>query len=102
MEELLKKTLESFKDILKSQEMLCACYAYDYEKNQVRNSFEKFNELWSSFSKEQREKVIICFYSLNNFEMLEKLDENEELGEIQKKLILFTKVNMKTEYKKIK
>lgn len=102
MEELLKKTLKSFKEVLKSNEMLCACYAYDYEKQQTRESLVKFNQLWSSFSKEQREKVVIYFYSLNNYEMLEKLNGKEELGAIQKKLILFTKVNMKIEYKKIR
>ena len=97
MEELLKKTSESFEDILKSKEMLCACYAYDYEKKKTKTSLNKFYELWNSFSLDEKRTVIQFYYSFNDYELLKCVgveNRGNEDNDIHQTIVDF----IKTEY----
>ena len=73
VDEFLKTKLQDIKNMLKSKTMLCAMYAYKYEKTKEMDYYSKFNKLWKDFSSSDKEKVIGYFYSFNDNEMLMSL-----------------------------
>lgn len=88
-DDYLEEAFERTKRILESSEILCACYAYDYEKNGVMDSYVKFLALWKSFSYDEKHLVMSYFYSVNDNEMLKYLNKNTDVGVIHKLFIDF-------------
>lgn len=80
----LAKSLENIKKTLQKKEMLCASYAYDYEKNKREESLLNFRKLWDSFTNLEKRSVITYFYSFNNYEMLNTLKDLSNLSIINK------------------
>ena len=95
-------SLKKIKKLLKSNECLCASYAYDYEKNKKDSSLERFYELWNSFDYKEKNLVIRYFYSFNNYEMLLVLCRERECSEIQKLFCNFFNETIQDENIKIK
>lgn len=83
----LTDVLNNFKKTIKNKKMLCASYAYDYEKKKTKTSLEKFYQLWNSFSDDDKRMVILHYYSFNDYELLKcvgvenKENENNEIHE---------------------
>lgn len=88
MEEI-QKILKKYSELLKCDEMLCACYLYDYENNHTDSSYDRFNQLWSKLKKAQKIAVVIYFYSFNDYEMLNRLENNDNKSELEQKIIDF-------------
>ena len=57
--------------------MLCACYAYDNEKNNNHDSFLNFQERWDKLTLSEKKKVVSIFYSLNDYEMFKSLKQSD-------------------------
>ena len=87
----INDSLDIIKKIIKSNEVLCAMYAYDYEKNNHTTSYDKFLELWNNNSFKFKEKVVSYFYCFNNFEMLKKLTDINNLVKVHQIIDEFIK-----------
>ena len=71
--------------------MLCASYAYDYEKNHQDSSGHNFKKIWNDLEDDEKRVVIRYFYSLNNYEMLKEVNLIENPSEIQQIISDFIK-----------
>ena len=91
IKKVLTNTLESIKKTLQSGEMLCASYAYDYEKSGNINSYNEFVRRWNNFSDNAKVQIVNYFYSFNNYEMLKKLKNLDNLSRIQQIIREFIK-----------
>ena len=74
-----KNSLKKIKKMFKSKEMFCAAYAYDYQKNHKQHSLNRFNNLWKILENKGKIKVIMYFYSFNNYEMMNLKNEDANL-----------------------
>lgn len=91
IEKPTKKVVNFLKKILQSKEMLCANYAYDYEKNHQDSSGHNFKKIWNDLEDDEKRVVIRYFYSLNNYEMLKEVNLIENPSEIQQIISDFIK-----------
>ena len=87
----INDSLDIIKKIIKSKEVLCAMYAYDCERNNRYTSYDKFLEIWNDSSVYFKEKVVSYFYCFNNFEMLKKLTDINNLGKVHQIIDEFIK-----------
>lgn len=91
---IISSVLDNFKKTIRDKKMLCASYAYDYEKKKTKTSLEKFYELWNSFSLDDKRMVILHYYSFNDYELLKCVGvENRENAnnEIHETIVEFIK-----------
>ena len=87
----LNESIHAIKKFIKSKEVLCAMYAYDYERNNHATSYEEFLKIWNESSFHFKEKVVSYFYSFNNFEMLKRLTDINNLGKAHRIIDEFIK-----------
>ena len=90
--DFVKKQMSKIEGLLKSKPMLCAVYAYEYEKTQDESRYLQFEQLWCDFNEKEKENVITYFYSFNNYEMLKRLTPNDaNSSKIQKMMAEFVR-----------
>lgn len=70
-------TLDKVQNILKSKEMLCACYLYDYYVNANMESYRSYKKIYDELNDAQKELVYRCVLSFNDNEICDKLNSQK-------------------------